>query len=140
MRVLALDLGERRIGVALSDPSGTLARPLTTLEHTTQAEDVAAIVALVAEHQVEMVLVGIPFTLRGEVGPQARRVERFTQALAAALPVPVQMWDERYTTLAAEEIMRQSGKGRRRGGPGVDAVAAAIILQEFLDSTGGVKE
>lgn len=140
MRILALDLGERRIGVALSDPSGTLARPLTTIEHTSQASDLEAVAALVAEHQVELVLVGQPLTLRGEVGPQAQRTERFVRALTAALSVPVQTWDERYTTLAAEEIMRQAGRGRRRGYPGVDAVAAAIILQEFLDSTGGVTE
>ncbi|MGD1995162.1 MAG: Holliday junction resolvase RuvX [Anaerolineae bacterium] len=137
MRVLALDVGERRIGVALSDPSGTVARPLCTVERGSRAEDFAAIAELVAEQEVELVVVGWPLTLRGESGPQAQRVEEYARALDEALPVPLRMWDERYSTLSAEEIMRrfrEGGRRRSRGGPGVDAVAAAVILQAFLDS------
>jgi len=136
-RILALDVGERRIGVAVSDPTGTIARPVCTLLRASRAEDFAAIGALVAEHDVRLVIVGRPLTLRGEVGPQARQVERYAQALAEALPVPVQMWDERYSTASAEEILQQvrrKGKRRGRDQAGVDAVAAAVILQAFLDS------
>lgn len=136
MRLLALDVGERRIGVALSDSSGTLARPLLTLERASQTEDFAAIGALVSEHDVKTVVVGHPVTLRGEEGPQAQWVAGFADGLAEALPVPVEFWDERWTTVEAEEIMRETRKrkGRRsRGKPDVDAVAAAVILQSYLD-------
>ncbi|MCS7177664.1 MAG: Holliday junction resolvase RuvX [Anaerolineae bacterium] len=135
MRILALDLGERRIGVAVSDPTGTVARPVGVLERKSRAEDFAAIARLVAEHGVERVIVGRPLTLRGEVGPQARWVEAYAQALAEALPVPVELWDERYTTVAAQEILetlRRPGKRRQRGD--IDAVAAAVLLQGFLEA------
>lgn len=135
MRILALDLGERRIGVAVSDPTGTVARPVGVVERKSRAEDFATIARLVAEYSAERVVVGRPLTLRGEVGPQARWVEAYAQALAEALPVPVELWDERYTTVAAQEILetvRQPGKRRRRGE--VDAVAAAVLLQDFLET------
>ena len=96
-----------------------------------------AISGLIAEHEVGLVVVGQPLTLRGEIGPQARRVERAAQALAESLSVPVRMWDERYSTTAAEEILgqvRRRGKRRGRDQTEVDAVAAAVILQAFLDS------
>ena len=135
MRILALDIGERRIGVAVSDPTGTVARPVGTLERSSREEDFTTIARLVAEHDAQLVVVGKPLTLRGEIGPQARRVERYAQALADALPVEVRMWDERYSTATAEEILRQARrKGKRRSRGEVDAVAAAVILQGFLDS------
>ncbi len=140
MRVLALDVGERRIGVAISDPTGTVARPLCTLRRASRAEDFAAIQRLIDEHAVEKVIIGLPLTLRGEEGPQARRIGRYAQALADSLSVPVEMWDERYTTTVAEEIVRRASRRRRRRrreAPDVDAVAAAVILQSFLDSQGG---
>lgn len=135
MRILALDVGERRVGVAVSDPTATVARPLSVLERASWTEDFAAIAALVAEHEAELVVVGRPLTLRGEVGPQARVVERYAQALAEAISVPVRLWDERYSTVTAQEIARQiRGKGKRRRQEEMDALAAAVILQEFLDS------
>lgn len=136
MRVLALDIGERRIGVAISDPTGTVARPLCTIHRASRARDFAAIRELIEQHGVEQVVVGMPLTLRGERGPQARRIARYAETLADALPVPVSTWDERYTTARAEEILqevRRRGR-RRRQETDVDAVAAAVILQEFLDS------
>ncbi len=135
MRVLALDIGDRRIGIAVSDPTGLIARPLRVLERRSRREDFAAIAAMVAEYGAERVIVGRPLTLRGEVGPQARRVEAYARALAEALPVPVELWDERYTTVAAQEILetvRRPGRRRQRGD--VDAVAAAVLLQGFLEA------
>ncbi len=135
MRILALDLGERRIGVAVSDPTGTVARPVGVVVRKSRAEDFAAIARLVAEYGAERVIVGRPLTLRGEVGPQARWVEAYAQALAETLPVPVELWDERYTTVAAQEILetvRRPGKRRRRSN--LDAVAAAVLLQGFLEA------
>ena len=137
MRILGLDPGERRIGIAISDPTGTLARPLQTLVRGSREEDFAAIAALVAEHNVELVVVGWPLSLDGTEGPQARRVARYTDALAACLPVPVVSWDERVTTAAADEILRQirgrKGRRRARARGQVDAIAAAVILQSYLD-------
>jgi putative Holliday junction resolvase len=135
MRVLALDIGERRTGVAVSDPTGTVARPLCTIEHSSRAEECTAVAELVEQQQAELVVVGRPLTLRGESGPQAQRVERISQALAEALPVPVRLWDERYSTTIAEEILgRGSKKERRSRIREVDAIAAAVILQAYLDS------
>jgi len=134
MRVLALDVGERRIGVAVSDPTGTVARPLTTLEHRSRAEDFAAVAERVEELGVELVVVGRPLTLRGEQGPQAQKIDRYAEALAAKLPVPVRMWDERYSTSIAEDILRDTRRSTQRERGDVDAVAAAVILQGFLDS------
>ena len=138
MRILGLDPGERRIGIAISDPTGTLAHPLQTLVRGSREEDFSAIAALVAEHDVELVVVGWPLSLDGTEGPQARRVARYTDALAACLPVPVVSWDERFTTAAANEILRQirgrKGRRRARARGQVDAIAAAVILQSYLDS------
>ncbi len=135
MRVLALDIGDRRIGIAVSDPTGLIARPLRVLERRSKKEDFAVLASLVSEYGVERVIVGRPLTLRGEVGPQARRVEAYARALAEALPVPVELWDERYTTVAAQEILETVRRpGRRRPRGDVDAVAAAVLLQGFLEA------
>ncbi|MCX8068349.1 MAG: Holliday junction resolvase RuvX [Anaerolineae bacterium] len=137
MRILALDVGDRRIGIAISDPTGLIARPLRVLERRSKKEDFATIAALVAEYGVERVVVGRPLTPKGQVGQQARRVERYAQALAEALPVPVELWDERYTTVAAEEILRETRKpSARRERREVDALAAAVLLQDYLSACG----
>ena len=117
MKVLALDYGSARTGVAVSDPTGTVARPLRTLERAT-AEDVRA---LVAEEEAEKVIVGMPLTLRGEHGAQAQETETFVEALRAALPVPVETFDERFTTVLAGP------------GAGDDARAAAHLLSSWLE-------
>jgi putative Holliday junction resolvase len=138
VRVLGLDVGDRRVGVAISDPTGTVVRPLQTLVRGSRTKDFGTIAALVAEHHVELVVVGQPLSLDGTEGPQARRVAQYARSLADQLAVPVVFWDERYTTAAAEEIMlqnRSKGKRRRaRAEGGLDAIAAAVILQSYLDS------
>ena len=136
MRILGLDVGERRVGIAVSDPTGTVARPLRVLMRGSREEDFAAIAALVAEHDVGLVVVGQPLSLDGTEGPQARRVARYAEALAAGLGVEVVLWDERYTTVRAHEILAQRSKRKRRAGTGgeVDSIAAAVILQSYLDS------
>jgi putative Holliday junction resolvase len=140
-RVLALDVGERRIGVALSDPLRLVARPLTVIRRASKARDFAAIGELVAEHDVTLVLCGYPLSLDGTEGPQGRRVRRYAETLAEALPVEVALWDESYSTEEAEKVMalgkRQSPRERRAW---VDAVAAAVILQSYLDSLTGSAE
>jgi putative Holliday junction resolvase len=138
MRILALDVGERRVGVAISDPTATIARPLETLERGSREEHFCAVARLVREHAVERVVVGRPLSLDGTVGPQARRVDRYTEALAEHLEVPVTPWDERYSTARADEILRatrsEKAKRRARSNGEIDAIAAAVILQSYLDS------
>ena len=136
-RILALDVGEKRIGIAISDPLGILARPLQTLLRESREEDLAAIAALVTEYDVGLVVVGDPLSLNGTEGPQARRVARFAHLLTDGLLVRVVSWDERYSTMAANEILRRNRKPSRRDGCArgeIDAVAAAVILQSYLDA------
>ena len=131
-RLLALDLGDKRIGVAISDESNLLARPLTTIVRASKREDFDAIADLIAQYDVERLIVGLPWTLRGEEGPQARRARRYVEALSAAIAAPVSFQDERYTSAEAEVRLAETPRKRRRPGD-VDAAAAAIILQDYLN-------
>jgi putative Holliday junction resolvase len=132
-RILGLDVGERRIGVALSDASGILATPLTTIKAVPQEQALAQLVDLTRDYAAVLVVIGLPLTLRGEVGPQAQVVQRFGDILADRLPCPIQFFDERLTTAAAEQMMRELGIKPERRKQQIDQVAAAIILQDFLD-------
>ena len=134
MRVLALDVGDKRVGVALSDPTGILASPLTTVHRRSDSEDVEAVLDLVARHEVGEIVVGIPLSLSGEEGRQARLVARFKEALAARTAVPVTVQDERYSTVQAERMMREAGVEPSRERDRVDAAAATVVLQAYLDS------
>ena len=124
MRALALDYGAARTGVAVSDVTGTLARPLCVVERAGSDAGLDHVVELVAEHGAEVVVVGLPLTLRGEHGAQARETELFVAALRDRLDVPVETEDERFTTTLAQ----QSG-----GRAPEDAVAAAHLLQGWLE-------
>ncbi len=138
MRLLALDLGERRIGVAVSDALGLIATPLTVIVRSSKAADFRQIDALVREYGAEALLVGHPLNADGSAGLAAQRVERYAVALEQALrdeglAVPLVLWDEYGTTQRAQEAMIASGRGARSRREGIDAVAAAIILQDYLD-------
>ncbi len=135
-RILALDLGERRIGVAVGDPTGTVARPVTAIIRTSRQEDLTAIARLLNEYQAELVIVGLPLSLDGTEGPQAQQTRRYAEHLAQELDVTIEFWDERYSSVRAEEILRgKKGKRRRRQTRGdVDATAAAVFLQSYLDA------
>lgn len=124
MRVLALDYGAARTGVAVSDATGTLARPVGVVERAASADGLDRVEALVSEHDVELVVVGLPLTLRGERGEQARETEAFVQALRTRLAVPVETEDERFTTTLAQQT---------RGRAPEDALAAAHLLQGWLE-------
>ncbi len=134
MRMLALDVGDRRVGVAVSDPLGLWARPLTVITRRSRAQDYQAIAALVEEHEVSRVVVGHPLELHGAVGPQAQRVERYAAGLAEYLPVPLVFWDERLSTVEAERVLHEAGETTRQYRGRLDAVAAAVILQSYLDA------
>jgi len=129
-RILAIDPGERRIGVAGADLGLRVAIPLTTIEGPPDA--VEAVARLVEEEGARALVVGLPLSLSGSPGPQAQRVQALVEALAARLAVPVLTWDERLTS--AEARRRLSGGGGRHHKRDVDALAAAIILQAYLDS------
>jgi putative Holliday junction resolvase len=134
MRILALDPGEKKIGVALSDPTGLVARPLTTLAHTARDADAARIAALAVEQQAELILIGLALDAAGQRGPQARRAERLAEAIRQQTSVPVKLHDESYSTHAAQDAMRASGKKRGARRAQVHAVAAAALLQSYLDA------
>jgi putative pre-16S rRNA nuclease len=134
MRSLGLDVGDKRIGVALSDETGTLASGLPTLARVGPRRDVRAVVELVRAHEAGEVVVGLPRRLDGTVGPQAEKVLAFMEDLRGALRVPVVAADERLTTVAAEEILIERGVSRRDRKGMVDTVAAVIILQDILDA------
>lgn len=132
MRYLALDLGDKRIGVAISDTLGMIARPLAVIERTSRVADFEAYAALAAEHQVDELVVGLPISMDGTEGRQAVWVRDYSAELAAALDLPLHLWDERLTTEEAVDIMHAQGK--RPSKDWIDAVAAAVILQNFLDA------
>lgn len=133
-RVVGIDLGERRIGVAVSDVTGSVASPLTVIERTGDAEaDRAAVARVVREVGAERVVVGVPVPLAGGEGRASRAAREEAAALAGLLGVPVETVDERLTTVTAERALRQAGvRGRKRRAV-VDKVAAAVILQAWLD-------
>ncbi len=125
-RVLAVDPGEARIGLATSDPTGTIARPLLVVRHSSRAQDVAKILENATREGVEKIVVGLALDQDGRIGPQARRATRLVQALRASSTLPIETWDESGSTLAA-------GPSRRSSEPD-DARAAAVILQDYLDA------
>lgn len=133
-RVLGIDLGTRRIGVALSDPTGTVASPLVTLPHRSLREDIDQIAELCTAHAVGAVVVGWPRNMDGTSGPAARRAEEFARALRRVIMVPVDLWDERLSTIAAERSLVEGNVNRKRRRLIRDRVAAALILQASLDA------
>jgi putative holliday junction resolvase len=134
-RVMALDVGGRRIGVALSDTTRVLASPLTTLRAEPRDRALSEIAALVQRHEVAEVVVGLPLTLSGEIGPQAHVIQLFVERLKGVLTAPIHMFDERLTTVAAERMMLDLGMRPEQRKARIDEVAASIILQDFLDSS-----
>ncbi len=136
MRALGLDVGARRIGVALSDELGLLAAPLTTVQVRRRQEDraLAEIAAIAREKGVEAVVVGLPTSLNGSEGPQAAIVRDFAARLAPLLDVPIAFGDERYTTAEAERLLIDRRLSREERRERIDAAAAAIMLQSFLDT------
>jgi putative Holliday junction resolvase len=135
-RVLGIDAGERRVGVALSDELRLLARPLTVLDRTRGLAPVLdALAELKVRESVAHMVVGLPLNADGSAGRQAKRAQDFARVAARVVGVPVELWDERLSTRAAEEIARQQGRNMRRARQRgeLDAVAAAVILQDYLD-------
>ena len=135
--MLAVDSGERRVGLAISDETRLLARPLVVLRRdTTTGHLIQQLAAIVEREGVGQLVVGLPLNVDGSEGRQARRARAFADLLARTLPAPVALWDERLSTREAEEVVRQQGRSTRRvrvRGE-LDAVAAAVFLQQYLDA------
>ncbi len=127
-------MGERRIGVAICDDAWLLATPYTAIQRRDQEKDIATIVKIVQEEEVGQVIVGLPLSLDGGIGPQAEVTLVFFKALEATCPVPTDTWDERYSTAEAEQRLIEAGVSPSRNRGRLDASAAAIILQSYLDS------
>ncbi len=135
MRALGVDLGSKRIGIAVSDRSGTIASPLTVLQRSgSSRRDHQAIAALVAEEEAELVVVGLPLNMNGTVGPAAKAAVTEADALATVVGVPVITFDERRTTVTADRALMEANIGARDRRKYVDKVAAAVMLQTWLDS------
>jgi putative Holliday junction resolvase len=134
MRTLSLDIGDKRIGVALSDPTGILATPLTILNRSDDTPEIEAITEIISQHEVSQVVVGLPRSMDGSIGKQAEKVKTFTQKLCNRIEVPIKFRDERLTTVSARRLM-QSNNTRKTRVKVIhdDAIAAAIILQSYLD-------
>ena len=129
--MLALDFGRARTGVAVSDPTGTVARPLCVVERAASRDGLAELARLIAEEEAERVVVGMPLTLKGERGEQARETEAFVLALAAVTDVPVDTYDERFTTNLAEQTAASAAE---------DALAAAHLLTSYLAWSSAAQE
>jgi putative holliday junction resolvase len=130
VKVVALDFGRARTGVAVSDPTGTVARPLCVVERAATGNGLAQLAALIAEEEAERVVVGLPLTLRGERGEQARETEAFVEALGAVTDVPIVTFDERFTTDLAEQAPSRTAE---------DARAAAHLLTSYLAWSSGAR-
>ena len=134
MRVLAVDHGERRIGLAISDPTGRLARPLTVVAHMSRAIDAARVSDAAREQCAGLIVIGQSFDEEGRPNAAGRRAERFAEALKSRTAIPIVLWDESMSTQDARQARLAAGAGRKRRGTAVDAEAAAIILQSYLEA------
>jgi len=133
MRLLGVDAGERRIGLAVSDEEGKIATPIGVIDRRAVPDAADAVISRARELDAEGIVVGMPVTLRGRAGPAARRVQEFVGELMNAGELPVTVCDERFSTVAAENAMLEAGLSRRARRAKIDKVAAALILQAYLD-------
>jgi putative Holliday junction resolvase len=132
-RYMALDVGDRRIGVALSDPLQILASPLQTIARTSDEYALLEIIRLVEKHEVEKLIVGMPYSLDGTIGPQAEKVLLFKDRIVAQLNIEVVLQDERLSSVTADQKLKETRKKSARMREKIDAAAAAVILQSYLD-------
>ena len=136
MRVLGLDYGDRRIGVALSDAFGWTAQGLEMIERKQEGDDIRRIEQLGREHEVETIVVGLPKNMNGTIGPRGEICMAFAEQLRQILSLKVELWDERLTTVAATRTLLEADVSRRKRKQVVDKMAAALLLQNYLDAKG----
>ncbi|QNI36985.1 Holliday junction resolvase RuvX [Edaphobacter albus] len=133
-RVMALDVGKARIGVALSDPLGYTAQPLLTLWRKSRGDDMRSLLRLIRKHEVTKIVVGNPLHMSGDVSPWAAKVQQFAEELQARSGLPVELWDERLSSVAANEILDDSGHDHRDRKYVIDQIAAAVILRDWMQA------
>lgn len=134
MKILGIDLGEARTGLALSDDLGMLAHPLETIRTKERADPLERIVQIVVREKIETIVLGMPRNMNGSYGPAAEKVKAFAGRLKAKTNCTVKFWDERLTTVAAQKSLRESGRNVKQSRAVIDQVAAQLILQGWLDS------
>jgi putative holliday junction resolvase len=134
MRILAVDPGSKRIGLALSDPTGTIANPLTVLQHVARLVDAAAVADMATSHQAGLIVVGESFDEAGNPSFEGRRAIRFAEALKTQTTIPVVLWDESFTTQNARHARLEMGASRKRRSGHLDELAATVLLQSYLDA------
>jgi putative Holliday junction resolvase len=134
MRVMALDVGTLRIGVALTDPLGYTAQPLLTIWRRSRGEDLRNLVRLIRKHEVTHIVVGNPLHMSGEVSAWAAKVQEFAVELQRRAEIPLELFDERLTSVAAHEILNEAGVPRQDRAPIIDQVAAVVILRAWMQS------
>ena len=136
MRVaaLGLDVGGKRIGVAGCDGLGLIATGITTIWRSSFPEDIAQLQEIILDRQVEILVLGLPYTMDGKIGSQAKQVQKFARRVAAAIGLPIEYIDERLTSYAAEEMMKMANISVSQNKATIDRIAAAVILQQWLDA------
>ncbi|WP_310487423.1 Holliday junction resolvase RuvX [Chamaesiphon sp. VAR_69_metabat_338] len=135
MRVaaLGLDVGNKRIGVAGCDGLGLIATGITTIWRSSFQEDIAQLNEIILDRQVEILVLGLPYTMDGNLGSQAKQVQKFARRVAAVIELPIEYVDERLTSYAAEEMMKAANISVSQNKATIDRIAAAVILQQWLD-------
>jgi putative Holliday junction resolvase len=133
-RILAVDPGEKRIGIAVSDPTGTIATPLGIIQHISRLVDAAKIARLASEQDVILIVIGQALNEEGEEGPAARKARRLAEAVQSQTPLPVTLWDESGSTIEARTVRQLMGVKRKKRNSHADELAATVILQSYLDS------
>ena len=139
MRILAIDHGEKRIGLAISDPTGTIANPLTVIQHVSRAIDAAQVATIASEHGAGLIVVGQSFDDDGQPNLAGRRAARFAEALLGQTDLPVELWDESFSTQKARAARIQMGVSRKQRAGHLDDMAAMVILQSYLDAHSSAK-
>ncbi|HHU69127.1 MAG TPA: Holliday junction resolvase RuvX [Thermoanaerobacterales bacterium] len=133
MRVMALDVGDRNIGLAVSDETGTIAMGLGVIKRTSIAEDIKKLKAIIEENDIKKIVVGMPVNMNGSIGFQGKKVMNFIDELKDDFKIPIVTWDERLTTVIAEKALIQADISRKKRKGLIDKMSAVVILQNYLD-------
>lgn len=136
-RIIGLDYGEKRIGIALADPLGITAQPFRTITGTSERDKIKQISSMVQDLNVQKIVIGFPLTLRGSKGKSAKRVEEFAKKLSCKVSAVIVYWDERFTSVQARRVLHQMNKKASRQKEKVDLIASVILLQSYLDHCKG---
>lgn len=134
LRILGIDLGDKTIGLAVSDPTGLLSQPVKTIRRMDIEHDMEAVKQAIGEYDVGRIVIGLPKNMNGSIGPQSEKILQFVELLKEATGMEVVLWDERLTTVAAERALLEADLSRKKRKKVIDSVAASIILQGYLES------